>query len=351
VSDLDRRTLDRILAATADSPDWGDVLSRSRAHVGRRRRRVVAVAVAALVAVGTASAFGNVRDIFRVGFIGLPPQGATPSAPDSGGATENAAANELVLFYWGPAAGNSDYGLFGVGKSRIWVYADGRLIFLREAAIPEGANPLFTGFLEQRLTPEGAELLRSEAVSAGLLGSDHAPPGSEPVPFGIDIEVRNGDRLVRVERAIDLERLIARLTEPTSWLPASAWKDREIRAYVPSRFTVLYGAEPQTMAASQILALLPAPVQAILRAKDRTRVQGSVGTPGQMHVVYSYWSDVTVEETRALAEALHDARFERFEPAKVLAYRFEVPGRSGDTITISFEPYLPHGETTCSPCG
>jgi hypothetical protein len=45
-----------------------------------------AVAAAALVAVvGTAAAIGTVRDfILDRGFIGLPPQGATPSAPESG---------------------------------------------------------------------------------------------------------------------------------------------------------------------------------------------------------------------------------------------------------------------------
>lgn len=51
-----------------------------------RRRKVVALAAAALVvAVGTASAIGSVREfILDRGFVGLPPQGATPSAPESG---------------------------------------------------------------------------------------------------------------------------------------------------------------------------------------------------------------------------------------------------------------------------
>jgi hypothetical protein len=54
-------------------------------HLERRRRRVVALAAAAPVAAGTASAFGTVRDFVRgVGFIGLPPQGAPASAPGSG---------------------------------------------------------------------------------------------------------------------------------------------------------------------------------------------------------------------------------------------------------------------------
>lgn len=353
---LDRANLDRILPSTTGSPDWDDVMSRARAHLGRRRRRVaVALAAAALVAVGTASAFGSVREFVRgVGFIGLPPQGAKPSAPGSGGATSTAAeSGKLVLLYWGRAAGNSDYGLGGVGKSRIWVYADGRLIFAREASIPEGANPLFTGFLEQRLTPEGAELVRSGVT-----------PGSEPVPFGSLIVVRDGDRLVRVSRVSDLERLVARVTDPASWLPASAWADREISAYVPSRYAVCFakGTPPQPIDPSRLWSALPARAASLLRAKKwseqapgdvlrrELKERGDERAPGGL-----YCSDATTEEARALAEALRDGGLEQggraFDRAFQLSYTFDVPGSTGEKAGISFEPYLPHGEWICSPCG
>ena len=74
MTDLDRTSLDRILPSTTGSPDWDDVLHRSRTQLGRRRRRAgVALAAAALIAVGTASAFGSVREFVRgVGFIRLP---------------------------------------------------------------------------------------------------------------------------------------------------------------------------------------------------------------------------------------------------------------------------------------
>jgi hypothetical protein len=81
MTDLDRTNLDRILPPATGSPDWDDVLSRSRAQLGRRRRRVgVALAAAALVALGTASAFGSVREFVRgVGFIGsAEPAGRNP---------------------------------------------------------------------------------------------------------------------------------------------------------------------------------------------------------------------------------------------------------------------------------
>ena len=81
MTNLDRTNVDRILPSTTGSPDWADVMSRSRAQLGRRRRRVVvALAAAALVALGTASAFGSVRDFVRsVGFINSPPPGVKPS--------------------------------------------------------------------------------------------------------------------------------------------------------------------------------------------------------------------------------------------------------------------------------
>ena len=55
---------------------------------------------------------------------------------------------------------------------RAWVYADGRIIWSEESSqssrpVPEGANEFTSGYLEQRLTPEGVELLRSEVI--GLL--------------------------------------------------------------------------------------------------------------------------------------------------------------------------------------
>jgi len=80
MTELDRTDLDRILPSTTGSPDWDDVMTRSRAQLGRRRRRVaVALAAAALVALGTASAFGSVREFVRdVSFIDSQPTGLKP---------------------------------------------------------------------------------------------------------------------------------------------------------------------------------------------------------------------------------------------------------------------------------
>jgi hypothetical protein len=213
----------------------------------------------------------------RVGFVGLPPNGARPSTPRRG---------ELVAFWWGHAAGDW-------GKSRFWVFADGRLISLREVDIPEGANPGFTGFLEQRMTPEGVELLRSEVAAKPVVTRD-----------------------------------------VTSHLPKRAWADRTIRAYVPSRYA--------------IWSLLPARARDVLRGNEMDAARSS-------EPIERCW-DVTTREARALAVALADAKFERDQRDK--SYRLSYVPTRWDPVDpdrgpafLSFEPILPHGEWTCSPCG
>jgi hypothetical protein len=119
-------------------------------------------------------------------------------------------------------------------------------------------------------------------------------------------------------------------------VPASAWADPEIRAYVPSRYAVCYFMEtgdanpgsindgyeyPSTVAAHfGVLGFFPARVQDILRGKDHTYS----GSPGPLEC-----SEVTTEEARALAAILRGVRVEDSE---------------GDRISWEFHALLPHGE-------
>ena len=65
MSELDRASLDRTLPPRSGSADWDEVLRGAGAGRDRRGRRLVAVVAALLVlVVGTASAFGTVRDLF-----------------------------------------------------------------------------------------------------------------------------------------------------------------------------------------------------------------------------------------------------------------------------------------------
>jgi hypothetical protein len=334
----------------------------------RRNQRIaagvvgIAVFVAAVWIVTTGGPFDRtltpavtgptVPPTARVGFVGLPPDGATPSAPERG---------ELVLSLAGRSTTDRGGQLFqnGLPLIRIWVYADGRLIWDKEGDLPEGANDVTTGFLEQRLTPEGVELMRSEIVSTGLFGHDLTLLSRQGVIQGT-IQARDGDRLVRVdwsnpdfypqnrgtvatpEQASALQRLDALLTQPASWLPASAWEDREIKAYVPSMYAVCYFAMDSSVEPSRILSLLPAPAEDLLRGRQRTPYEGWQSSSD------IYCSDVTTEEARTLAESLDAAGLHRDENENLfrLDYQLDVPdlpsGRS--PVHIYFEPYLPHGE-------
>ena len=79
MSELDRASLDRTLPPRSGSADWDEVLRGAGAGRERRGRRLVAVVAALLVlVVGTASAFGTVRDLFgngRTGFNVHPSEG------------------------------------------------------------------------------------------------------------------------------------------------------------------------------------------------------------------------------------------------------------------------------------
>ncbi len=338
MTDLDRVSLDRVLPSTPGSADWEDVLRRSGARHGGRRRRLVVLAAAALVAVATASAFAVRAFVPDKGIVGLPPVGATPSTPERG---------VLEMFYWVHGGRVRDY-----SRTRNWVYADGRLIRLGASRV-DGRG--LRGFIEQRLTREGVKLLRSEIVSAGGFGHAQPPPGSESLhPLGPPtIQVRKGDRLVPLRWASDLKRLEARLIDPQLWLPASAWKQRKIRAYVPSRFAVCAAAvvvsdidKPRQgrivqMGPARIVALLPAAAQKVLRGRAwNARGAG----PGCFAV--------TTNEARSLAKALDGAGHAtaRKGGAINLNYKFDAPGPSRQ-VWISFDPFLPHGEVTCSQCG
>jgi hypothetical protein len=379
------------LAPRALPGDWDDVLDRAGAvrprrrrlarslwRGGRRRKLVVALAVSVLVAAVSAAAYGTVRIIFLDrGFVGLPPVKATPSAPQSG---------ELVLSFRGMSTAFPIHGLTTdaagdrIGPTTsVFVYADGRLIRQREGGAPAGANKSTSGFLEQRLRPEGVEIMRSEVISSGLFGHDvalitaHARRGT--------IQARNQGRLVSVrwmerdhlraflrevprsyagtaatpEQERTLERLDPVLNDPEAWLPASAWQDRTVRAYVPSRYAVCWEHRPEqgpdrptpSLEPSRVFNLLPAAVQDLLRRRGLAP-RGS-----------SACSVVPTEEARTISRALDSAGLERRSGGEGrgsynefgLVFRFKAPDRRPGHVYITFEPTLPHGEWICTACG
>jgi hypothetical protein len=336
------------------------VAARPRPHSKRntvRGRRVVVLAVAALaVVVGAGAALGIRALVLDKGFVGLPPEDATPSAPEAG---------ELVLSFGGRST--TDERL-----TQVWVYADGRLIWARPGYLLEGANDVTTGLLEQRLTPAGVERLRSEVASTGVFDHDLAL-SSRHVIWG-EIVARVADRLVTVrwanpdfyasdpdnedltpatpdqERA--LERLDALLPYPGAGLPASAWEDKQIRAYVPSTFSVCYEGVPAEVSdpqsdPSRVLSLLPATAREILGGKDRTRHESLRGwARGPYYPSRQDCSSVTTEEARAVVSAFDAAGLEREDPKHGLAFSFDFEGPVRETGSVVIEPLLPDGEWT-----
>jgi hypothetical protein len=218
---------------------------------------------------------GNTGDPFSVGPNGLPPEGATPSEPLRG---------ESVM---------SDGGIHPAYA--VTLYADGRLIWYRAKwPNPGPYGPTPSRVIEQRLTPEGVELLRSGAVP---LGGQSENPGEQ--------------------------------------LPPSAWEDPKLRPYVPSKYgACLLGRFGPP---SQDLDVLPAWAQDLLSRTDGPFVAGKCQV-------------VTIDDARALATVLIDAGFE--ETNQGTGFVGEVTVFTGSGLlggpkgsAIDFVPILPDGTT------
>jgi hypothetical protein len=255
----------------------------------------------------------------RVGFVGLPPEGALPSTP---------AIGKLVL-----SLNTTD--TEGFQMVDVYVYADGRVIWQKWIDVPEGANPSYSGYLEQRLTTEGVEILRSRILSTGLFEHSLRLVAAKN-PAQIHIQVRKGDRWVFVEavtrpyyawweadgtketpaQARAVARLEALLADPAAWLPSAAWADPEIRPYVASRYSAVF--DRRVPSPSE----LPSPADELLL--DSCQV-------------------LTTEETRTISNALEDSGIAPvpISPSSDGGLAYWISG-----AFLHFHPYLPD-ETTC----
>ena len=224
--------------------------------------------------------------------------------------------------------------------NQVWVYADGRVI----SSVYDRTLEPYSGLVEQHLTPEGVEFLRSNVLSTGLFEHDLELASEDNPNCCLDIRVRDGDRLVSVrlgpryalsdhqapiatpEQETALQSLFELLTSPTSW-PASVWTDQQIRAYVPTSYSFCSRwAEP-----TRVLALLPEPAGDLLGA-GYLKADGDGPQPA--------CSRMTTEEARALAGILA-AEF-GYEGGP-LGFSFEDPEVPRSSILIAMNPVLPHG--------
>ena len=207
----------------------------------------------------------------------LLPEGA-PSTPHIG---------ELVASAWpgqGPPGFSSGYSL----------YADGRLIRWSEAA--SGG-----GFVEQRLTPEGVERVRSQFLASGLFDpTQPGPPLGCAGPFCVRGD--DGRLLSAPQSAAGAEQLVSYLSTLDSSLPKTEWAARRIRTYVASRFSVCVGtyanvpdrAIPVQIDLSTVLPALPTEAAELLRAALER--QGAAIPEGP------FCFETTLEEARTLAD-------------------------------------------------
>jgi hypothetical protein len=314
------------------------LIEEARQRARRRRRTYGAVAIVFVLAAAATVAIYGSNTSFGERF-GIDTAG--------GAGADIAGTGELVasMYTAGVRADGFDFDLW------LYLYADGRVI-----------STVSQGWREQRLTPDGVELVRDEIIASGLFDPDQPPPGSGQElqwPFA-QIQVRNGDRLVDVswtrgrEWTPDYLRLVGRLgslheralvPHLQSWLPASAWADVEVTPYVPDRYAIC----TDTTRIEHILSLLPAaaaelldtapPLLDITPEMDPATYERTHRDPG-----LSLCFDLPTERAQSLAASLN----EELTPNRNLWVPVDPPPA---TIHLYFMPILPHGVVECACYG
>ena len=210
----------------------------------------------------------------RVVLTDLLPDGAVPSTPETG---------EVIAQY-------HEFRTMAASSSTlvgwVYVYADGRVIW----SSVEG------WMYERRLTSVGLSGVRSRAARP---------------------------------------RVFLEMNE-TSQLPEGTWADR-IRMYVPSRYAICYFGRWGRLDASRTVGRFPAPVEALLRGKERTYdvTWGIADDPAEC-------SMVTTEDARSILEILRD-KGGTLEVNGGWGYRFVPSETAWDEVSFTFHPLLPQG--------
>lgn len=196
----------------------------------------------------------------------------------------------------------------------VYVYADGRVIWY---SLPGEHGTAEDRVNEQRLTPEGVDLVRSGG------------PTVHPVLNGPSRFLAQADGSLLPAEVFDV---------------AGAWADPEIRPYVPDRYAVCAGDPAEAM------TLLPESAADLLRGKERT-FEHEAGLGGNIPPTTCF--EVTTEEARALGQILTETlgwsfvggavHWSRFDPGAD-PFGFDPSDWAGMGIDIGFRPLLPHGQ-------
>lgn len=221
---------------------------------------------------------------------------------------------------------------------RTWVFADGRLITMRMYGTFDENGWPNSGFLEQRLTPSGVEMLRSWVIShAGPLVEETLPANER----GRDVRVLVGNKLYQRDHTygsaywrchwVGCEDYLANLTNR---LPESAWADKEYREYVPTEYRICAHAG---------LGVQEVPVELV-----RTALPAEVGrlfAPGA--ATPSGWGCVHVDpDTARAAQASVVAAGFQEKLYSVQQYLFTIPADNGGEYRgdVMIGAVLPNGD-------
>jgi hypothetical protein len=337
-----------------------------------RRRRLLVLAIAAVVVAiagvsvvvtrddgdaeagpanrGTSSASRTAPDVVSTSTtipreVRLPPTTAgdasttAPLLPE--GAPSTPPVGELVASIAHPSFEDGVYLL----------YADGRLItWARQAGV--GQAGVGGGFVEQRLTPEGVERVRSEFIASGQF-APNPPPGTVGDCSAGGVCVRGDDgRLHRVfltgQVSAAEARLVSFLRTLDGSLPKTEWAAPRIRAYVASRFNVCVGtyadlpdrAIPVQIDLATVWPAFPTGAAELFGSREPIG-----GPPGPAPCF-----EVTLDEARALADVFlsstgggtHAYSGIVIRNAELATIQSDVS--EGIVAFIQFQPLLPDGE-------
>jgi hypothetical protein len=274
----------------------------------------------------------------------LPPEGSTPSRPERGQAvlTLQACGGPSTMGGWSGA---------------LHLYADGRLIWLTygdpvhdDPTGEGGTGPRpNSGWFEQRVTPEGVELMLSELIARGPLLSPEQTGAFCP-DDSYQLTVRVGDRDTFFQGVLNQD-FVERISDPAAWLPPRAWADRQVRSFVPVRYVACFQGIGTRIDVPSIAAALPPPLDDMIRAREWG---ANASGPG-----WFWCTTATTEDARTLTEALDAAGFEQTDqpgwPGPEYEFDYERPASTpptttspaspppfSDTIHISFSPLLPN---------
>lgn len=315
--DVDPMVMARLAAAA------GDRASPPRLRFASARIAlgfVLLVAVMLIVVGGTLLVVGRTPDPPQVTvrvdgpepFLGLPPVGVPVSSPDRA---------DLELSFGGR--------ILSHGFDRMWVYADGRIIWLWE-------NPAPTPIKERWLSPEGIALLRAELMRTATF-AEIDPDGFTGGPgtlWGF-ASLRLGDRAVPVSWSDSV--LPRRLVDPASWLPDSAWEDPRTFGYVAPRYAVCIYPDASDGSVNR----LPSTATAPLLANGVPIVDPASGRP----------APDCYEVTLAVARVINDALIESGMVRRLShGVTFPLGGGLEPELELRILPMTPDGEVVCE-CG